>query len=124
MSIFKSVSWDVVADSCAAAWEHGVPQMALFYIVSQRLLSTYFPRSLYENHKHAWKLLMAGYNFLMAIYSLVTFIFLFDVVRTVPLFANVCNPSLLFQNSTFEIGTYFFYLSKYVEVCGTHSACI
>jgi hypothetical protein len=138
------VTWNTVATGLKTAHEHGVwcvafpsqcllhfvlffnPVLcsyrygALFYVISQRLLASYFPRSAYENNKRVWKTIMAVYNFIMSAYSFVTFVYLFDVVRNTQLFANECAPSLLFRNETFRIGVHLFYLSKYVEFADTY----
>jgi hypothetical protein len=113
-AVTKEVALGVLSD----AWAAWVPQMALFYVVSQALLAKLFPRSLYERHKPAWKMLMAAYNFALSAYSLATFVFAFNAVAEQGLFTGDCQN--LFRNRTFERAAYYFYLSKYVEFADTY----
>jgi len=95
----------------------GVVWGVSFYIGSGALLVRYWKVELYEKHKLTWKRIMAGYNMVMAVYSLATCIVVFRSLRRTGVFGE-CDR--MFADSNFEQAVYIFYLSKYVEFLDTY----
>jgi len=86
----------------------------LFYIFVLPFSRSYFGNGQhYEKNKPFWKKFMATYNYVMSVYSLVTFILCSYALARNPLHSSDCE--LLMRNPLFYGVTLVFYWSKIVE---------
>jgi len=101
------------------AWDNKIVHMAAFYVLSQAILSKIFEnRKLYQDHKTSWKIFMSLYNFIMALYSFITFwCCLYGLYRG-GLFSGDCDR--LYNEEYFFVTAKIFFLSKYVEYLDTY----
>jgi len=90
----------------------------IFYIVVLPFTRWFFGNGKhYGQNKDTWKQYMAGYNWLMCLFSLVIFVLSMQTLLEIELYTENCD--LLFSKPLWPHLCYAFYISKFVEYLDT-----
>jgi len=90
----------------------------LFYIFILPLTRGYFDNGEhYARHKKAWKTSMAVYNWILCVFSAITFVAASLVLIDTPLYTNDCD--ILFSRRWWPEICKAFYWSKFIEYLDT-----